>query len=154
MTNVSCFTVMCREKLFMAKHTKAASQRSLLFTLTMFCSSSRHQYDIHCASPISIGNSIATLIGHGYMSVLLCVLEVLSTSEGDMHRLSKDCVPAGETGGSATCLPQKLLPLCSLQHKTQVILICSTFPKTCFCQKILITSLILFSGLSLDHKKI
>lgn len=49
-----------------------------------------------------------------------------------MHRLSQDCVPAGETGGPATCLPQKLLPLCSLQHKTQVILICSTFPKTCF----------------------
>lgn len=52
-----------------------------------------------------------------------CVfLEVLPTSEGDVHRLSKDRVPAGEAGSSSTCLPQKLLPLCSLQRETQVIL--------------------------------
>lgn len=52
-----------------------------------------------------------------------CVfLEVLPTSEGDMLRLSKDSVLVREIAGSSTGLPQKLLPLCSLQHKTQVSL--------------------------------
>lgn len=47
-----------------------------------------------------------------------------------MHRLSEDRVPAGETGGSAACLPQKLLPLCSLQHQAQVSL--TLFPEFSF----------------------
>lgn len=49
-------------------------------------------------------------------------LEVLPTGEGDMLCLPKDCVPTREIVGSSTCLPQKLLPLWSLQHKTQVSL--------------------------------
>lgn len=48
--------------------------------------------------------------------------EVLPPGEGDVHRLSEDSVPAGETCGLPARLPQKLLPLCSLQHKAQVSL--------------------------------
>lgn len=56
-----------------------------------------------------------------YVTVVVCVsVEVLPTGEGDVRRLSKDRVPAGETGGSSARLPQELLPLCSLQHKAQV----------------------------------
>lgn len=55
------------------------------------------------------------------MTFIVC-LEVLPTGEGDLRRLSKDSVPAGEAGGSSACVPQKLLPLCSLQHKAQVSL--------------------------------
>lgn len=57
-----------------------------------------------------------------YVTIVVCV-EVQPTGEGDVHCLSEDGVPAGETDGSAACLPQKLLPLCSLQHKAQVSLL-------------------------------
>lgn len=62
-------------------------------------------------------NPISTLV-----VVDVVCLEVQPTGEGDVHRLSKDGVPAGETGGSSAGLPQKLLPLCSLQHDAQVSL--------------------------------
>lgn len=64
-------------------------------------------------------NLISTLINYGYTLLLLC-LEVQPPGEGDVHRLSEDGVPAGETGGSSARLPQKLLPLHSLQHNAQV----------------------------------
>lgn len=47
--------------------------------------------------------------------------EVQCTYKGDVRRLPEDRIPPGETGGPAACLPHKLLPLCPLQHKTQVI---------------------------------
>lgn len=53
------------------------------------------------------------------VTVFVC-LDVPPTGEGDVCCLSEDCVPTGENGGSSACLPQNLLPLCSLQHKAQV----------------------------------
>lgn len=61
-----------------------------------------------------------------WIYVAIVCLEVLPTGAGDVHRVSKDSVPAGETGSSSACLPQELLPLCSLQRKAQV---CRIFPE-------------------------
>lgn len=54
-------------------------------------------------------------------------LEVLPTSEGDVHCLFENGVPSGEAGHSPACLPQKLLPLYSLQHKAWVSLCTACF---------------------------
>lgn len=62
-----------------------------------------------------------------FVCVCACAFptEVPLACEGDVCVVPEDGVPSGEAGGQPADLPQRLLPLHSLQHQTQVGRCCS-----------------------------